>query len=42
MPAAEASLVAELDRLLHEAQAKQRMPSVSACVFRDGARGDDR
>ena len=36
MPAAEASLVAELDRLLHEAQAKQRMPSVSACVFRDG------
>jgi len=27
---------AELDRLLQTAQAKQRMPSVSACVFRDG------
>ena len=26
----------ELDRLLHAAQAEQRMPSVSACVFRDG------
>jgi CubicO group peptidase (beta-lactamase class C family) len=29
-------LGAELDRLLHSAQAEQRMPSVSACVFRDG------
>ena len=29
-------LGAELDRLLHAAQAEQRMPSVSACVFRDG------
>ena len=28
--------VAELDRLLATAQAEQRMPSVSACVFRDG------
>ena len=26
----------ELDRLLHSAQADYRMPSVSACVFRDG------
>jgi CubicO group peptidase (beta-lactamase class C family) len=30
------ALAAELDRLLASAQAKQRMPSVSACVFRDG------
>lgn len=28
--------VAELDRLLANAQAEQRLPSVSACVFRDG------
>ena len=35
MPAPEA-LAAELDRLLATAQAEQRMPSVSACVFRDG------
>jgi CubicO group peptidase (beta-lactamase class C family) len=35
MPAPE-TLVAELDRLLATAQAEQRMPSVSACVFRDG------
>ncbi len=31
------SLAAELDRLLTIAQSEQRMPSVSACVFRDGA-----
>ena len=30
------TLAAELDRLLATAQAEQRMPSVSACVFRDG------
>ena len=30
------ALAAELDRLLATAQAEQRMPSVSACVFRDG------
>jgi CubicO group peptidase (beta-lactamase class C family) len=30
------TLVAELDHLLGTAQAEQRMPSVSACVFRDG------
>ena len=30
------SLARELDRLLQTAQAAQRMPSVSACVFRDG------
>jgi CubicO group peptidase (beta-lactamase class C family) len=35
MPAPE-TLAAELDRLLATAQAEQRMPSVSACVFRDG------
>ena len=35
MPAPE-TLAAELDRLLSTAQAEQRMPSVSACVFRDG------
>ena len=29
-------LVADLDRLLGTAQSEQRMPSVSACVFRDG------
>jgi CubicO group peptidase (beta-lactamase class C family) len=29
-------LAAELDHLLASAQAQQRMPSVSACVFRDG------
>jgi CubicO group peptidase (beta-lactamase class C family) len=29
-------LVTQLDRLLATAQAEQRMPSVSACVFRDG------
>ena len=29
-------LAADLDRLLATAQAEQRMPSVSACVFRDG------
>src|SRR4051795_3746096 len=29
-------LVDELDRLLATAQAEQRMPSVTACVFRDG------
>ena len=32
----EPPLGTELDRLLHTAQAEQRMPSVSACVFRDG------
>jgi len=32
----ESALPAELDRLLATAQADQRMPSVSACVFRDG------
>ena len=32
----ESPLGTELDRLLHTAQAEQRMPSVSACVFRDG------
>ncbi|RDI75009.1 Beta-lactamase [Gaiella occulta] len=31
------ALTRELDRLLAVAQAEQRMPSVSACVFRDGA-----
>jgi CubicO group peptidase (beta-lactamase class C family) len=30
------TLETELDRLLATAQAEQRMPSVSACVFRDG------
>ena len=30
------SLATELDRLLATAQSEQRMPSVSACVFRDG------
>jgi CubicO group peptidase (beta-lactamase class C family) len=35
MPVPEA-LAAELDRLLASAQAEQRMPSVAACVFRDG------
>ena len=35
MPTPE-TLAAELDRLLATAQAEQRMPSVSACVFRDG------
>jgi CubicO group peptidase (beta-lactamase class C family) len=35
MPAPE-TLATELDRLLATAQAEQRMPSVSACVFRDG------
>ena len=35
MPAPE-TLATELDRLLTTAQAEQRMPSVSACVFRDG------
>ncbi len=35
MPAPE-SLTVELDRLVATAQAEQRMPSVSACVFRDG------
>jgi CubicO group peptidase (beta-lactamase class C family) len=32
----EAALCTELDRLLRSAQASQRMPSVSASVFRDG------
>ena len=36
MPAPESLPVAELDRLLATAQAEQRMPSISACVFRDG------
>jgi len=36
MPGPDALPVAELDRLLATAQAEQRMPSVSACVFRDG------
>lgn len=36
MPGPESLLGTELDRLLHTAQAEQRMPSVSACVFRDG------
>ena len=35
VPAAE-PLAAELERLLATAQAGQRLPSVSACVFRDG------
>jgi CubicO group peptidase (beta-lactamase class C family) len=35
MPSSEA-LAADLDHLLGTAQAEQRMPSVSACVFRDG------
>jgi len=30
------TLEAELDRFLATAQSEQRMPSVSACVFRDG------
>src|SRR6476469_323781 len=30
------TLPAELDHLLATAQAEQRLPSVSACVFRDG------
>ena len=36
MFSASSQLAAELDRLLQTAQAEQRMPSVSACVFRDG------
>lgn len=36
MPVPESLPATELDRLLHTAQAEQRMPSVSACVFRDG------
>jgi len=36
MPVPDALPVAELDRLLATAQAEQRMPSVSACVFSDG------
>jgi CubicO group peptidase (beta-lactamase class C family) len=36
MPVPDGLPVAELDRLLATAQAEQRMPSVSTCVFRDG------
>lgn len=36
MPVPESLPVAEFERLLATAQAEQRMPSVSTCVFRDG------
>ena len=36
MPVPDALPVAELERLLATAQAEQRIPSISACVFRDG------
>ena len=36
MPVPEPALAADLDRRLATAQAEQRLPSVSACVFRDG------
>jgi CubicO group peptidase (beta-lactamase class C family) len=36
MPVPESLPVAELDRLRTTAQAEQRLPSISACVFRDG------